>query len=323
MKIGELEITPVAAESMGVRSLCTQVKTPDIAILLDPSAALSYRKPHEPHPCEYNALDDALDRIRHFSDASDSIFVSHYHFDHVRSGLEDWHYKFSTREDLLRIFSGKQIWAKDNRENINPSQRRRAFYFEKDLKGKSQIEWVDGKAISQGDTTISFSHPVPHGPEDSRLGYVLIVTIEYDDRRFVYAPDVQGPVSRRTLSYLLGLNAELMIVGGPPLYLKKFSPQEIQDALYSLTTLATSTEKLVIDHHLLRSNEWIDWITPIQNAAKRAGHEIANMAELAGVTPRYLEAERANLYQDEPPNEEFLSWLSGTDTFKQRNKPPI
>ncbi len=323
MKLGSMEITPVAAESMGVRSLCTHVTTPDVAILFDPSAALSYRKPYDPHPEEYCTLDDTLKQIRKYADASDYLSVSHYHFDHVRAGLLDWHYKFSSREDLQETFGGKKILAKDSREKINPSQRRRAFFFEKDLRGLAEIEWADGRTFTFGNTTVSFSHPVPHGPDDSRLGYVLLTTVEYDGNRFVFAPDVQGPVSRKTLSYLLGQQADLMIVGGPPLYLKKFSQKEIQDSLYGLTTLATSTETLVVDHHLMRSNEWVDWILPIQNAAERTENKVINMAELGGVSPKYLEAERNNLYEQKPPSEDFLDWLSASEEFKRENRPPI
>ncbi|MFW9850024.1 MAG: hypothetical protein ACFFF4_12875 [Candidatus Thorarchaeota archaeon] len=323
MKIGEIEITPIAAESMGVRSLCTHVKTPDATILLDPSAALAYRKPYDPHPEEYRALDRVIKRIQNLADSSDILFVSHYHFDHVRSGLQDWHYKFSSKEDLLRIFGGKRIFAKDNREKINPSQRRRAFFFEKDLKGQSEIEWVDGTTLSLGGTKLTFSPPVPHGPENSRLGYVLIATIEHNDFRFVFAPDVQGPVYRRTLSYLLGLNAHVMIVGGPPLYLKKFTGNEIQESLYALSTLASSINLLVVDHHLLRSHEWINWISPVRNASERAGNEICNMAELGDMKPQYLEANREQLYDEDPPSEDFLNWLAASDDFKQQNKPPF
>jgi len=89
----------------------------------------------------------------------------------------------------------------------------------------------------------------------SQLGFVLITKIEYGGNCFVFAPDLQGPVYRKTLSYLLSLNADAMIVGGPPLYLKKFSSEEIQEALYSLITLATSSKHLIVDHHLLRSDE--------------------------------------------------------------------
>ncbi|MCK5152169.1 MAG: MBL fold metallo-hydrolase, partial [Candidatus Thorarchaeota archaeon] len=98
MKLGAIEITPLASESMGVRSLCTHVKTPDISLLLDPSAALAFRPPYDPHPEEYRALEEALGRIREFAELSNFISLSHSHYDHVRSGLLNRHYSFSSRD---------------------------------------------------------------------------------------------------------------------------------------------------------------------------------------------------------------------------------
>ena len=63
MRLGEIEITPLAAESLGTRSLCTHVVTPDVSILFDPSVALAKRYNLEPHPTEYLALRNSLGTI--------------------------------------------------------------------------------------------------------------------------------------------------------------------------------------------------------------------------------------------------------------------
>ncbi|MHA1939933.1 MAG: hypothetical protein ACW97O_17140 [Candidatus Thorarchaeota archaeon] len=63
MQIGEIEVVPLAAESLGVRSFCTLVKTPDLRLVLDPSAALAMRERLEPHPFEYQTLIKSLDRF--------------------------------------------------------------------------------------------------------------------------------------------------------------------------------------------------------------------------------------------------------------------
>ncbi|MFW9907092.1 MAG: MBL fold metallo-hydrolase [Candidatus Thorarchaeota archaeon] len=323
MKAGGIEIVPLAAESMGVRSLCTYLRTPDVSILLDPSAALAFRPPYDPHPYEYLALESSLSRIRQVAMDVEIITVSHYHFDHVRPGITDWRYNFSTREERLSLYSGKKILAKDGRENVNASQRRRAFYFEKDLRGKVEIEWADGKRFTFGDTTITFSLPLPHGPEDSKLGYVLSTLIEFGDSRFLFAPDVQGPISRKTLAYFLKLDPHVVILGGPPIYLKQFSEHESQEALYALTTLVTAVDYLVVDHHLLRTTDWEQWIKPIQLAAERAGHTIGTMADLAGQDRTLLEASREELYRTNPPSQEFERWLSSSDEYKTGTRPPI
>ena len=89
MKLGEIEINPLAAESLGVRSLCTHVVTPDISILFDPSVALAKRYNLEPHPTEYLALKRTLSNIFQVATDSDILSISHYHFDHVRPGFDN------------------------------------------------------------------------------------------------------------------------------------------------------------------------------------------------------------------------------------------
>lgn len=323
MRIGEIEVTPLAAESMGVRSLCTKIETPDIKIVLDPSAALAYRPPYEPHPLEYKALDAALQRIRLNAEDADILTISHYHFDHIRPGVTNWHYNFSTKEDRLAVFGAKTILAKDGRSDINASQRRRAYYFQKDLHEISNIMVADANQFTYGNTTITFSPPLPHGPDESKLGYVVAATVEYADFKVIYAPDVQGPTSRKALSYLMSVNAQLAIVGGPPLYLSGFAPKDRQDAFFSLSALAAEIGVLVIDHHMLRNDSWCDWISPIKRIAKESGNRVCSMAELAGTDPQHLEARRKDLYEQQPPGTEFLDWLNATEDFKVRNTPPF
>jgi predicted metallo-beta-lactamase superfamily hydrolase len=217
MELGSIKITPLAAESMGTRSLCTEVITPDIHLVLDPSAALAKRHNLEPHPLEYRTLKSQLSEIRRSVSMADALSISHYHFDHVRPGFMNCLYNLSTRDERKEMFRDKMVFAKDNRENINPSQRRRGFYFERDVEGVvKKIEWCDDRVFEFGETKISFSPPLPHGPANSRLGYVIAVTIEHSEKRLVFAPDVQGPLEKDSLHYILSRDPDLAIVGGPP-----------------------------------------------------------------------------------------------------------
>ena len=134
MHLNEIEVIPIAAESLGVRSLCTMIRTPDISILLDPSAALAKRFGLEPHPLEYKALQESLGEIRTHAKEASILSISHYHYDHVRPGFRNCLYNMSTRDERKEMFAGKTVFAKDNRENINTSQRRRGYYFLKDVK---------------------------------------------------------------------------------------------------------------------------------------------------------------------------------------------
>ncbi len=324
MNLGDIQITPLAAESLGSRSLCTDIATPDIHILLDPSAALAKRFNLEPHPTEYLALKDSLDAIKSSAKSADALSISHYHYDHIRPGFVNHQYNLSNREDRREMFEDKLVFAKDNRENINPSQRRRGFYFEKDVKDVvKKIEWSDNRVFEFGNTKVAFSHPLPHGPANTRLGYVIATTIECSEKRFLFAPDVQGPLDRDTLQYILSMDPDLAIVGGPPVYLSRFTKSEKESALFSLISLASVIPTLVIDHHLLRHTHWLKWIDPVIKAAERVGNRILTMAELAGLDNHTHEANREDLYQQKPPSEEFMNWTRAVDEYKASHPPPI
>ncbi|MHA3962484.1 MAG: MBL fold metallo-hydrolase [Candidatus Thorarchaeota archaeon SMTZ1-45] len=324
MKLGDIEITPLAAESLGTRSLCTHVSTPDISILFDPSAALAKRFKLEPHPEEYLTLKKSLNKILGFAEASDVLSVSHYHYDHIRPGFKNHVYNLSTRNERQEMFSGKIVLIKDNRENINPSQRRRGFYFEKDIKNiVTKLEWADDRSFRFDDTKVTYSQPLPHGPNQSPLGYVLATCVEYSNKRFMFTPDVQGPVVSDTLQYILQCSPDLLIVGGPPIYLSKFTDNEREIALNSLVTLASTIPTLVVDHHLMRDKTWTDWMIPVMKTANKSGNRVLTMAELAGKENLLLEAEREELYRMNPPSEEFMNWTQASDEYKLRHSPPV
>lgn len=324
MLIGDIEIVPLAAESLGVRSFCTLVKTPDLCIVLDPSAALAMRGRLEPHPIEYQTLIKSLERIFVESRNADVLSISHYHYDHVRPGFTDFRYNLSSREELLRIFEGKVILAKDNRENINASQRRRGFYFEKDVQPISEeICWSDGMTFDFGASKVICSKPLFHGPPDTKLGYVVATTIEYEGHSVMFAPDLQGPIAQEDLAYILSSSPNLLIVGGPPLYLKKFEERHRKSAFQSLTKLVSEIPIVVIDHHLMRSKDWPNWLSPIKSAAEGMGNQIMSIAELLGEQNRCLESMRPVLYSAHPPRSEFLRWIDATDEYKKSNLPPI
>ncbi|TFG34712.1 hypothetical protein EU527_01950 [Candidatus Thorarchaeota archaeon] len=324
MIVDDIEIIPIAAESMGVRSLCTFIRTPDISILLDPSAALARRFGLEPHPLEYKALQYSLSEIRAKAQEADILSLSHYHYDHVRPGFRNCLYNLSTHDERKEMFAGKYVLAKDNRENINNSQRRRAYFFQKEVKSIcKKIDWCDGKHYEFGSTRIQYSPPLPHGSEGSPLGFVLATTIEFGNSKILFAPDVQGPIARSTLNYILTAEPDLVVVGGPPTYLKQFSEKESQSALYCLSNLVSVIPILVVDHHNLRDPSWKEWLSPITNIAIQSDNVVCSMAELIKRDELCLEANRNELYKNNPPTQEFTEWTNTSDEYKIENLPPI
>ncbi len=64
MMLRYINVVPLAAESLGVRSMCTFVETADVRVLLDAGVSLGpYRLGFPPHPREYEALKESRRRI--------------------------------------------------------------------------------------------------------------------------------------------------------------------------------------------------------------------------------------------------------------------
>ncbi|MEM2386764.1 MAG: MBL fold metallo-hydrolase [Candidatus Bathyarchaeia archaeon] len=323
-----LRVVPLAAESLGVRSMCTFVETPDLRILLDAGVSLCpNRFGLPPHPLEFEAIIEARRRIAEAADKADVVTLSHYHFDHHTPSYEDWLCNWTAENETAKqIYQGKIVLMKNPKEWINFSQRRRGWVFQK-TGGRyaKKLEIADGRAFIFGKTTIKFSEPVPHGPEDSVLGWVLMTAIEFKGEKFLFAPDVQGPISVKTLEKIVAEKPKLAMIGGPPSYLAGFrvNEEEFQFGLENLEKLVEIVPCTILEHHLLRDEAWREKAYMVFEKANRVGHRVLTAAEFLGLENSFLEAVRRRLFVEEPPSREFEKWMRESLDKKKRVKPPI
>ncbi len=258
----KIRVTPLAAESFGVRSMCTLVETPDVKVLLDAGISLCpSRFGLPPHPIEFQTIARLRRRIAEVADKAEVVTISHYHFDHHTPSFEDWLVNWTEANETARhIYEGKRLLVKNPREKINPSQRQRAWMFQKTGGGYAKtLEPADGTSFKFGKgTVLSFSEPVTHGPENAQLGWVIMVNVRYETEGFMFAPDVQGPMSKRALEQICAVKPDVIMVGGPPFYLGSFKVDEaqLQQGLDNLTVLAKTVPLTILEHHALRDESW-------------------------------------------------------------------
>src|SRR5260370_1079948 len=82
-------VTPLAAESLGVRSVATYVECGQTRVLIDPGAILAPSRFNlPPVEEEWEALRRANDRISTYATRASLIFITHYHEDHFRHDPE-------------------------------------------------------------------------------------------------------------------------------------------------------------------------------------------------------------------------------------------
>jgi len=287
-----ITVTPIAADSFGVRSMATFIETSSVRLLIDPSAALApVRYGLKPHPVEWQRLDESWCKIIELAASAEIIILTHYHYDH-----------HSTRH--IELFKNKQLFIKDPSLNINRSQMWRAAYFLQSVQGlPKQIKPADGRRLQVGETTINFSPAVSHGV-DSKLGYVVEVNVKSGGESVLFTSDVQGPVREEQLKFILENAPQTLIVDGPPTYLLggSFREDDLQLANQLLSKIMRSLvssglDTVILDHHLLRDLNYRERVKPVYGAGEELGVRLSTAAEFIGREVDMLEARRKELYQ--------------------------
>jgi len=322
-----IRVTPLASESLGVRSMCTLVETPDVTVILDAGVSLCpYRFSLPPHPIEFQTIASLRKKIAEAADKATVTMISHYHFDHHTPSFEDWVVNWTEEgKTACQIYQDKIVLAKNPKEKINDSQRQRAGVFQNTSGRYAKVlESADGKTFKYGDTTLRFSEAVAHGSEDYVLGWVIMAVIEYGEERFMFAPDIQGPMSMSTLELILASKPNIIMIGGPPLYLGdvRVEMAQLEQGLWNLEQIVEEVPLVILEHHALRDEAWRPKMDAVFQKACLLGHRILTAAEFVGKENLLLESKRKQLYLDQPPSAEFKIWMKRLND-KKIAKPPI
>ncbi len=278
-----LKLVPLAAESLGVRSMALRVETPDLAITIDPGAAIPPLRSGLPaHPVEIEALARRWQAILQSLQTSQVAIITHYHYDHLNPD-QPWYYR------------GLRVLLKDPERHTNRTQRRRGRHFLERLRPYARdILLADGQRFRLGRTEILFSEPVRHGP-GYRLGTVLQVAVLHGRERFVFTSDIQGPCLEEHLAFLREIRPTGVYLDGPPTYLDGFPTWALEATLQNLTWMLDHLplELLILDHHSLRRTDWRRFYE--RGLGPRA-HRILSAAGYLGVPETLYEARRKQLF---------------------------
>jgi len=266
-----MHIKIIAADSFSTRSLATVVYYRGIKIFIDPSIAIGpYRYGLKPHPVELQELELGKGRILNELRDSELVFITHYHYDHVPF----------PNSDLMQALKGKIVYAK-NYKNMNFSQRKRGFVFEREARQLvKELHFIDEYTFDDLDieTTLGW-----HGEKNSKFNKVLMIRIA----DFVFASDIQC-LDRQTIEKIKEWQPKLVIASGPPMYFQEYRKKE-QIVQKNLDLLSESADTIVLDHHLLRD----------LNYRRYWRDNFITAAEFMRYKVRQLEANRKKLYETE------------------------
>jgi predicted metallo-beta-lactamase superfamily hydrolase len=254
-----MKIEILGAESLGVRGLSCFVETRNRKILIDPGIALGYKRYKLlPHPFQI-AVDEKIQKriIKAGHEATD-IVVSHFHGDHIP--LADANpYQLDIKR-LTGLNQNIRMWCKDP-SSFSPIEKKRA----ESISSILHINLIPAEGEKDG--PMSFSNSVFHGEANNNLETVMMTKIE-EDKIFVHASDIQL-LNDKAVSQILYWKPDIVLAGGPPLYLSKLSKNQIKKEWHNAIKLSQTIDVLILDHHLMRSYEGI--VTPGDKIPKNPG----------------------------------------------------
>jgi len=283
-----MEILPIAFDSFSTRSMATLIKT-DLNILIDPSIAIAperYSLP--PHELELKELEERINQIILLGKKADLIIITHYHWDHCPH----------PDAPHFNVLFNKKILLKDINKKINNSQRNRGLYVLKNLKEKAEIEFSDNKSFEFEKTYIKISEPVWHGEENTPLGFVNMIYIEYKNNSLLFASDIQGILNEDAFKIIVDLNPNILIMSGPAIYHARWKKKYTETSYNYILKIIENTKvsKIIIDHHLLRSLNYNKYLDKLREESSAFNVSILTAAEYLGIENRLLEARRKELY---------------------------
>ena len=277
-----MNVLPLAAESLGVRSMATYVECGGTGLLIDPGATLApSRSSLPPADEEWEALRRANDRISAYAARAQIVFVSHYHADHFRSDPA--------------TYVGRLVIAKNPRRMVGGQQARRAGELWTALAPVARVQAADGFTLREAGMILRVSPPLAHGLEGTSLGYVVALTVEdpAERERFVFASDVQGPLSPVATAYLLRERPTLLYLSGPPSYIEReLGAGAIDRGIDNLLRVLDMTGcRVIMDHHALRDARAAARFARLWETGR-----VLTAARYLGLADNSLESRRAQLW---------------------------
>jgi predicted metallo-beta-lactamase superfamily hydrolase len=283
-----LRIKILGADSFGVRSLATYVETSNLRILIDPGVSVCPKRyGKSPHPRELEELTTVRAAIQSHARRADAIAITHFHHDHY-SSFEDRELDLTNPEVARDVYRDKPVYAKSWQRKLNRAQRQRAVEFARALGRRVII--ADRKTFGQ----ITFSQPVKHGEAGSRQGWIIMAAVSDGDGTFVFGSDTQL-IETEAIDWILERRPRILIVSGPPIHLRVLPDASKQHAHANLMRLAETVPTVIVDHHLLRTEGYTEFLTQPRDLAHKKGHSILTAAEFMGRPNALLEASRERL----------------------------
>ena len=290
-----MHIEIFGTESLGVRGLSCKIEVEDRIIFIDPGIALGYhRYGLLPHPFQVAVGRVIRERIVAALMEATDVVLSHYHGDHIP--LVDANPYQLHAKRIINLRPDVRFWGKGF-TGLSSKMKDRATALSVVL-GRELLD-----AEGECDGNVCFSCRMPHGDATHAHGEVIMTRIEDAEMVFVHASDIQL-LNRRSVQKILQWSPDIVLASGPPLYLKRLSAEQRLTAWENAMMLSREVDTLILDHHITRCLEGINWLNRL---SLKTGKKVQCAADFMKKPLLLLEAERQDLYREMPVPENWHS----------------
>ena len=286
-----MRIIPLAADSMGVRSMCTYVETDKTTFLIDPMISMApIRFGHPPHPVEIWQAEKCLERFGLFArDAKNIIFTNYC-----------WAKEFVLPAEL---FKDKTVFLKNPNQNLPAEERNRAFDLINQIRNWAKdIQYADSKTFSLGHTKIHFSNPFKISGDDENRTIISVCIDDYG-RIFCFSSEIAGALNDDIYDFISRFKPGKLYFDGYPSYQKAVPEHKTAAAQKRLIKLLDfiKPELLLFDHHPMRDGDWEEKWALLRRYCVKSRIVFKTAAEYRGEPNNLLESRRSQLYREQPP----------------------
>ncbi|HDQ44664.1 MAG TPA: hypothetical protein ENN17_04080 [bacterium] len=286
-----MKIIPLAADSMGARSMATFVETGQRKILIDPGAGLgASRYGLPPHELEEFQLNKHLERIRLYAESVQIIIITQFVREHLFP-------------EATEMFRDKVLFIKNPNRDIPPDQRNRAFAFLEEIKGLSrEIIYADGRSFETGGLRLTFASPYVL-TETETPTVSLPSVIQEGETTFFFSSECLGMFREPVKRIMMKTNPTILYLDGPAAYLhaRGADPdgwKQFQSDLEALLEM-TAVRQIILDHHFARDPGCEKRMKPLAQMAHNHGVVLQTAAEFRGEQNDLLEARRKQLHEED------------------------
>ena len=146
-----------------------------------------------------------------------------------------------------------------------------------------QIVYPEGREFRFGKTKLRFTHPLFHGIEYSRVGWVFSTIIEYGSEKLIHSSDLNGPIIEDYADWLIKENPTYLLLDGPMTYMLGYTLNLInfRRVLENAKRIVKKVDFRVMiwDHHLPREPRFRERTEDVWRLARELGKELYTASE--------------------------------------------